>query len=202
MYDMMVDDTFAVVCSVGGEQTLEMQRRRPTATSTLRSAAVAMAGSPEVSMRRSYKESWGQASLGDSTKGNPYMKHLDLYARRDPQLAPYLLREVDIEFKRQCRKVNFVVWVAFCVFMMLWDQRANAEVVYYLRKYAEMIQAEAEAQDLDNDLRRSKLVGVMAVVKSAFDRDAKWTVSDYQAAVQVLQSSDLDQSQRSSQLSG
>merc|ERR1711991_243087 len=102
-------------------------------------------------------------TLGDRTKGNPHMTHLDLYARRDPQLAPYLLREVDIEFKRQCTKVNFVAWVALCVAALLYDQRANAEAVFYLRAYAELLQEEQEAKDRDADLRRSKLVGVMGV---------------------------------------
>ena len=135
------------------------------------------------------------AYIGDVTKGNMHMSHLDLYARRDPQLAPYLLREVDIEFKRKCRKVNFIFWVALCVCGMMIDQRSHAEVVYFVRHYAELIQEERDARDLDNDLRRAKLVGVMGVVKAAFDRDAKWTLSDHNDAIKILQSSDLDKSQ-------
>jgi hypothetical protein len=139
------------------------------------------------------------AGISERSKNNPHMTHLDLYARRDAQLAPYLLREIDIEYKRKCRKVNFVIWTALCTCAMLYDQRANAEAVYYLREYAELIQDEQEARDRDTDLRRAKLVGVMGVVKAAFDRDAQWTVKDYQAAVKILKSSDLDSSQAATQ---
>ena len=138
---------------------------------------------------------WYSSSMSDKTKGSPHMGHLDLYARRDPQLAPYLLREVDIEYKRKCRKVNFVFWVAMAVAAMLYDQRATAESVYYMRAYAELIAEEQEALDRDSDLRRSKLVGVMGVVKKAFDRDAKWRVEDYHQAVSILRSDDVDASQ-------
>uniref|UniRef100_A0A7S1QYH9 Uncharacterized protein n=1 Tax=Neobodo designis TaxID=312471 RepID=A0A7S1QYH9_NEODS len=135
------------------------------------------------------------ASLMSKTKGNPHMGHLDLYARRDPQLAPYLLREVDIEFKRKCRKVNYIFWVAVFMCSMLYDQRAHAEVSYYLRTYAEMVHEEQQARDRDMDLRRGKLVGVMGVIKNAFERDGKWRVDDYKEAVRILRSPDVEASQ-------
>jgi hypothetical protein len=140
------------------------------------------------------------AGLAEVTKGNPHMSHLDLYARRDPQLAPYLLREIDIEYKRKCRKVNFVFWIAMCTTALLYDQRVSAEAVFYLREYAELIQDENEAKDRDNDLRRAKLVGLMGIVKQAFERDGKWTVEDYHAASRVLLSSDLEKSQSAQHL--
>ena len=139
------------------------------------------------------------ASLMSKTKGSPYMGHLDLYARRDPQLAPYLLREVDIEWKRKCRKVNYIIWVTIFVCALLYDQRSHAEVSYYLRTYAEMVHEEQQARDRDSDLRRGKLVAVMGVIKNAFERDGKWRVDDYLEAARILRSVEVEPSQGSDQ---
>jgi hypothetical protein len=139
------------------------------------------------------------ATLMAKTKGNPHMTQLDLYARRDPQLAPYLLREVDIEYKRKCRKVNYIFWVSVFVCALLYDQRAHAECAYYLRTYAELVHEEQEARDRDADLRRGKLVGVMGVIKSAFERDSKWKIDDYREASRILRSLDVEAMQGADQ---
>lgn len=115
------------------------------------------------------------------------MKHLDLYARRDPQLAPYLLREVDIEFKRKCRKVQFMVWVIIFTVAMGWQSRMQGESLHFMRLYAAYMKAEQDAKDEDNIQRRKAFVGVMNTVKDAFDRDQKWTASDAKKAMGYLQ---------------
>lgn len=125
--------------------------------------------------------------LDETTKGTSAAKHLDLYARRDPQLAPYLLREVDIEFKRRCRKVNFVFWVALLTGLLLYDERIALESMHYLKKYAEQAKLEEHARDDDTNERRAKLVEVMNVVKDAFERDQRWSKADAEKAKKVLQ---------------
>lgn len=115
------------------------------------------------------------------------MRHLDLYARRDPQLAPYLLREVDIEYKRRCRKVNFVFWLALFSALVIYDERLALESMHYLRLFAEQSQIEQAARDHDTNERRAKLVEVMNVVKDAFERDQKWTKADEQRTDAILQ---------------
>eukprot|EP00742_Colponemidia_sp_Colp-10_P024445 GILJ01029342.1.p1 GENE.GILJ01029342.1~~GILJ01029342.1.p1 ORF type:complete len:141 (+),score=10.75 GILJ01029342.1:38-460(+) len=126
-------------------------------------------------------------SFAVSTKGSPYMKHLDLYARRDPQLVPYLLREVDIEFKRKCRKVNFCFWLGVCTVLLLYQQRVMTETIHYLKGYAEFVEAEKGAKDDDNAIRRRALVRIMNMVKSAYSRDANWTKQDSLLALECLE---------------
>lgn len=109
------------------------------------------------------------------TKGSPHMKHLDIYARRDPQLAPYLLREVDIEFKRKCRKVNFCFWVAAFVTMSLFLRQLKSDELDLLVQYADLIRKEQDAKDDDFAVRRRVFVKYMAIVKSAFNSDQKWS---------------------------
>lgn len=114
------------------------------------------------------------------------MKHLDLYARRDVQLAPYLLREVDIEYKRKCRKVSFLVWVVIFTVAVAWQTRMQGEALHYMRLYASYVRAEQDAKDEDNIQRRKAFVGVMNVVKAAFDRDQRWTNGDEERALKEL----------------
>ncbi len=133
--------------------------------------------------------------IDSKTKGNPDMRHLDLYARRDPQLAPYLLREVDIEWKRKCRKVNFVMWFALFVGILLYNQRVVSESLFYLRGYAEMVQQQQDAQDDDANVRRARLVSVIQLAKAAFQRDGTWRPEDTKAAVLALRSTEIDASQ-------
>ncbi|AYU80134.1 hypothetical protein conserved [Leishmania donovani] len=131
-----------------------------------------------------YSRRWNL--LEHRTKGSPYMKHLDLYARRDPQLAPYLLREVDIEYKRKCRKVSFLVWVVVFTVAVAWQTRMQGETLHYMRLYASYVRAEQDARDEDNIKRRKAFVGVMNVVKDAFDRDQRWTAADEAKALKEL----------------
>lgn len=114
------------------------------------------------------------------------MKHLDVYARRDVQLAPYLLREVDIEFKRKCRKVQFLVWMALFTVAICLQMRLQGETLHFMRLYAGYMKAEQDAKDDDNIKRRKAFVGVMNVVKDAFDRDQKWSQSDERKAMSCL----------------
>jgi hypothetical protein len=111
--------------------------------------------------------------VNEPSKNNPNMKHLDIYARRDPQLAPYLLREVDIEYKRKCRKVNFVFWWSVLVALILLQSRESLECAFYLKHYTELLREELDAKDDDMDLRRAKMVQLLqllrGVEKKAFD---------------------------------
>lgn len=124
--------------------------------------------------------------LEHRTKGSDFMKHLDIYARRDPQLAPYLLREVDIEYKRKCRKVTFLLWVVILTMVTGLQIRLQGEQLHFMRLYADYIKAEQTAKDEDNIQRRKAFVGVMNVVKDAFDRDQKWTREDEKKAIELL----------------
>lgn len=117
--------------------------------------------------------------LEHRTKGSPHMKHLDLYARRDPQLAPYLLREVDIEYKRKCRKVSFLYWVVLFTMAIALQSRIQGESIHHLRSYATLINLEQEAKDADNLERRRILIEIMEVCINAFNRDQKWRREDY-----------------------
>lgn len=107
------------------------------------------------------------------------MKHLDLYARRDPQLAPYLLREVDIEYKRKCRKVSFLLWVIIFTTAIALQSRIQGESVHHLRNYASLINLQQEALDADNLERRRVLVEIMEACVYAFNRDQKWSNEDF-----------------------
>lgn len=124
--------------------------------------------------------------LEHRTKGSPHMKHLDLYARRDPQLAPYLLREVDIEYKRKCRKASFLVWVVILTMGVALQWRIQAESVHHLRHYAVLVKMEEEGKDEDSLERRTALVGVMDLVVQAFHRDQRWGRGDVAQAKKVL----------------
>ena len=73
------------------------------------------------------------------TKGESIGRQLDVYARRDPQLAPYLLRQVDTEFQRGCRKVKYIFWVALFVACLLYDIRVEAELGHFLQPYFEKL---------------------------------------------------------------
>ena len=121
------------------------------------------------------------------TKGSGYMKHLDLYARRDPQLAPYILREVDIEYKRKCRKVNFCFWMAMCTLAAFYNNRMSAETIYFMKRYAEYMQAEQECLDDDASIRRRALTQFMNVVRSSYAKTAgKWTSKDAKDADMIF----------------
>ena len=113
-------------------------------------------------------------------------KMLDIYARRDPQLAPYLLREVDMEFKRKNTKVRFVVWSCLFVLLFMMNERINCENVHQLRRYVELLQYEEDEKDIDADLRRAKLMAVLALVRQAWARDQTWRQSDTDAAVHAV----------------
>lgn len=121
------------------------------------------------------------------TKGSPFMKHLDLYARRDPQLAPYLLREVDIEYKRKCRKVNFMVWTAVLTLLLAYQYRLQTEELNLLRSYASYVRAEQDARDEDHMERRRLFVLLSNLVKDAFFRSQQWTPEDQKKALDLLQ---------------
>ncbi|KEG10192.1 hypothetical protein DQ04_04061020 [Trypanosoma grayi] len=124
--------------------------------------------------------------LEHKTKGSMFMKHLDLYARRDPQLAPYLLREVDIEYKRKCRKVSFCCWMCIFTIVTAVQMRMQSEQLHYLRLYADCVRAEQEAKDGDEIRRRKAFVGVMNIVRDAFDRDQSWNRNDQEKALNAL----------------
>lgn len=64
------------------------------------------------------------------------MKHLDVYARRDVQLAPYLLRDIDIEYKRKCRKVSFIIWIAVLTLSDLFNGKLENEQIHYMKMYS------------------------------------------------------------------
>lgn len=114
------------------------------------------------------------------------MKHLDIYARRDPQLAPYLLREVDIEWKRKCRKVNFVYWVAILTILLCFDDRITLEVLHYLKLYVDQSNLEQEKRDEDHGIRRQTLIQLMDTVKTAYMRDQQWRPEDAKAVTAIL----------------
>ncbi len=113
-----------------------------------------------------------------TTKGNPIMKHLDVYARRDVQLAPYLLREVDIEYKRKCQKVSFCLWLALTVAMGLFSMQLYGEQVEVMMNLAELVHRENEARDEDFLIRRRLFAKYLAIIKESFARDQKWTDAD------------------------
>jgi hypothetical protein len=114
------------------------------------------------------------------------MKHLDIYARRDPQLAPYLLREVDIEWKRKCRKVNFVYWIAILTMLLCLDDRITLEVLHYLKLYVDQSNLEQEKRDEDHSIRRQTLIQLMDTVKTAYMRDQQWKPEDAKAVTAIL----------------
>lgn len=115
------------------------------------------------------------------------MKHLDLYARRDPQLAPYLLREVDIEFKRKCRKASYCFWVAFLTVLLSYQYRLQAEELSYLRQYAAYCRASQDARDEDNMERRRMFVSITNTIKEAFNRDQRWNDGDTGKCMKILE---------------
>lgn len=133
--------------------------------------------------------------MDQPTKGDSAMKHLDLYARRDPQLAPFLIREVDIEWKRKCRKVNFVVWVAILTGLSFLDQRLSLESMYYMKGYAELAQQEQDVADEDFTWRRARLVQILKHVRSVHQRNVltadAWTKQDTAVAQDILNDSSL-----------
>jgi hypothetical protein len=106
------------------------------------------------------------------------MKHLDVYARRDVQLAPYLLREVDIEYKRKCNKVSFCFWLAMLVALTLYDMQLQSEALVVMIGLADMIRQENDAKDDDFSARRQLFAKYLVTLKEAFARDQKWTDSD------------------------
>ena len=155
--------------------------------------------------------------VNEPSKNNPNMRHLDIYARRDPQLAPYLLREVDIEYKRKCRKVNFVFWLSVLVCLIMLQSRESLETAFYLRNYTELLREELDAKDDDMDLRRAKMVQLLQLLKKveqrAFefaekkggkvsDRDLKKTQfndQDLKEIEEILLSTQIPDSQRKTQ---
>lgn len=120
------------------------------------------------------------------TKGTRTMMHLDVYARRDPQLVPYLLREVDIEYKRKCRKVAFAFWLAVGIFLSQVHTAVTADVVYLAREYAEYVQIEQSAKDDDALVRRRTLAKLINVVNASFARNQKWSKDDSDAAMKIF----------------
>ena len=106
------------------------------------------------------------------------MKHLDVYARRDPQLAPYLLREVDIEYKRKCQKVSFCFWLAVTFALLLFQSQLQAEQAEVMIVFAEVVRKEQDARDEDFSIRRRLFGKYLAIVTSAFRRDQTWNDAD------------------------
>ncbi|CCW63607.1 unnamed protein product [Phytomonas sp. EM1] len=125
--------------------------------------------------------------LEHKTKGSSYMIHLDIYARRDPQLAPYLFREIDIEYKRKCRKVIFLFWLVTLTLVIALQTRLQGETLHYMHSYACRIRAEHASKDEDNIQRRKAFVCLMNVIKDAFNRDQKWTKADEAKAFKCLE---------------
>jgi hypothetical protein len=123
----------------------------------------------------------------EKTKGSHFMKHLDLYARRDPQLAPYLLREVDIEYKRKCRKASYCFWVGVITILMSYQYRLQAEELSYLRQYAAYCRASQDARDEDDMERRRVFVTITNTIKDAFNRDQRWRECDVKACLSALE---------------
>nr|CCC89547.1 conserved hypothetical protein [Trypanosoma congolense IL3000] len=139
-----------------------------------------------VSMSTGLMYSRRNSLLEHKTKGSMFMKHLDLYARRDPQLAPYLLREVDIEYKRSCRKVTFCLWVCLFTLTSAVQIRMQGEHLHYMRLYAECVDTERCASDEDGIHRRKTFVALMNIVKKAFDRNQSWNKDDEESAMKEL----------------
>lgn len=159
----------------------------------------------------------GTSYINESTKGNPNMRHLDIYARRDPQLAPYLLREVDIEYKRRCRKVNFLVWMTLFTAVSLFQSRESLETAFYMKNYTQLLREELDSKDDDMDLRRGKMVQLLKLVKDVEKRargvgeslaasgatpenkgynENLWTESETQAAIAILRSQEIPEQQK------
>ncbi|ESL10126.1 hypothetical protein TRSC58_02145 [Trypanosoma rangeli SC58] len=139
-----------------------------------------------ISVRGSLQCSRRYNLLEHKTKGSMFMKHLDLYARRDPQLAPYLLREVDIEYKRKCRKVSFCIWMCIFTVVTAFQIHMQGEQLHYLRLYADCVRTEQDAKD-ENEIRRRKtFVSVANIVRDAFDRDQTWSNRDHEKALKLL----------------
>lgn len=128
----------------------------------------------------------GGVNVTDATKGSPHMRHLDIYARRDPQLLPYVIREVDIEYKRQCNKTTFCMWVALYVFLIFYYIWLRSETYHFLLQYAECFAAEQEARDEDATVRRRKFVEFLQLVRDAYKRDKSWSKADTAAAERIL----------------
>eukprot|EP00759_Apiculatamorpha_spiralis_P045727 PhF_6_TR42591/c0_g1_i1/m.64040 len=120
------------------------------------------------------------------TKGQAFGKHLDVYARRDAQLAPYLLREVDIEYLRKCRKVRYVVWVAILTALMLYTNRVETEVMYFMRPYLESMQDLSEAEDGDYEIRHRTAAKALKMIGEAKDSPKLWTKAYKEEVVKVL----------------
>ncbi len=131
---------------------------------------------------------------GQSTKNNPFLKQLDVYARRDVQLAPYLLREVDIEYKRKCNKVKFCFWMAILVALSLYDMQLQNECVLVMMGLADLIRQENDAKDEDFSARRQLFAKYLVVLKEAFARDQKWTVADTAKVTGIMQNASSDDS--------
>ena len=89
-----------------------------------------------------------------STKGEVVGRQLDVYARRDPQLAPYILRQVDKEYQRSGTKVKYVFWVAMLVAGILYDFRVEAERGHFLQPYLEKLEELSESEILDYEKRQ------------------------------------------------
>ncbi|CCW70452.1 unnamed protein product [Phytomonas sp. Hart1] len=121
------------------------------------------------------------------TKGSSYMIHLDIYARRDPQLAPYLLQEIDIEYKRKCRKVNFLIWLLTFTLVVAFQTRLQGETLHYMQLYASRIKAEHISRDEDYTQRLKVFLCLMNTIKDSFDRDQKWTKADESKALKCFE---------------
>eukprot|EP00760_Papus_ankaliazontas_P010824 PhM_4_TR14528/c0_g1_i1/m.54045 len=109
------------------------------------------------------------------TKGEAYGKQLDLYARRDPQLAPYMLRDVDIEYQRRCKKVHFVAWAAIFTSLFLYNLRVDSEVFYFLRPYILNLIEIRAAEDEDYERRSGAAARTLGLLSEVKKNPALWT---------------------------
>ena len=93
--------------------------------------------------------------IGMATHGDMVGRQLDVYARRDPQLAPYVLRQVDKEFQRSCSKAKYVFWLGIFVAGCLYDMRIESELGFFLQPYLNKL-AEFRVHELDDYAARQK----------------------------------------------
>ena len=103
--------------------------------------------------------------LNTSTKEGVIGRQLDVFARRDPQLAPYLLREVDIEYQRRYTKFRFILWIAAFTALTLYNLRLHYEINYFLKPYAQRQEEHRRNEDRDFEIRQRWLVRILHLLE-------------------------------------
>jgi len=117
---------------------------------------------------------FGGIGLGDSSESH-LGRQLDIYARRDAQLAPYLLRTVDIEYHRKCTKVKFVFWVSCFTALMCLNMRTELEVMAVTMPYVQLLHELKDAEDLDFEIRQGIAASVLPTLSAAIKDPTLYT---------------------------